>query len=589
MSPMRTHNCGELRGGDAGRDVTLCGWVAAIRDHGGLVFLDLRDRYGHTQVVLDPARFGDAGELRPEFVIAIAGRVRPRPAEARNPGLPTGEVEVEASSLGILNRSRTPPFEIVADSRTREELRLEYRFLDLRRRPLAHAIEFRSRLTGLVRRVLEGEGFLEIETPILMKTSPEGARDFLVPSRVQPGKVYGLPQSPQLFKQALMICGFDRYFQVCKCFRDEDLRADRQPEFTQIDLEMSFVTPDDVFGVVERMMAAVYRELLGQEITTPFPRLGYREAMDRYGSDKPDRRFGLEIADASRILAGTGFRVFAEALAGRDGTIRVLRAPASPLLTRKLIDEAEAVARSYGAAGLAWVRLGSVGSTGGVSRHIAPAELAALRALTGAGEGDHLFFAAGRRDAALTALGQVRLFLGRRLELVDRGRTDLLWVTDFPLFSWNEEEGRYEAMHHMFTAPVGDLPPVGADLGAVLGQLYDLVLNGNELASGSIRIHQPEVQARVFEHVGIGPAEAEAKFGWFLKALEYGAPPHGGIALGLDRMVMLMTGAASLRDVIAFPKTASGTCLLTDSPSVPDRRQLEELGLVFRPAGIPEP
>ncbi len=589
MRLQRTRTCGELRASDAGSSVVLNGWVDSVRDHGGLLFLELRDRYGYTQVVVDPERHPLVRELRAEFVVAVGGQVRLRPGDAKNAAKPTGEIEVEALDVELLNRSKTPPFEIVDDSKTREELRLEYRFLDLRRRPALNAIEFRGRMTGLIRRVMQDQQFIEIETPILMKTSPEGARDFLVPSRVQPGTVYGLPQSPQLFKQTLMVSGLDRYFQICKCFRDEDLRADRQPEFTQLDVEMSFVRQEDVFRVIERLMMTLYDELLGQKVSAPFPHLTYHEAMTRYGSDKPDTRFGLELAMVSDELRGSHFRVFQEALAKPHGCIPVLRIPDAEAIPRRLIDEAEGVAKSYGAKGLAWLKLTDGGATGGISKFVTEAELAVLRAKLNARTGDLLLFGADRFEIALTAIGQVRLHFGRALDLIDRSKTHLLWITDFPLFAWNPDEKRWEAMHHMFTAPRQELPAPGEDLSKVTGVLYDLVLNGNEIASGSIRIHRPEIQSRIFEHVGLTREEAEGKFGWFLRVLDYGAPPHGGIALGIDRMVMIMTGASSLRDTIAFPKTASGSCLMTDSPSVPDQRQLDELGILFQRRGPPEP
>ena len=574
----RTHTCGELRLGHQEEDVVLNGWVDAVRDHGGLVFIELRDRYGFTQVVADPDELAVVAELKPEFVIAVRGRVRPRPTENLNPDKPTGEIEVVARDLEILNVSKTPPFEIKEEIPTREELRLEYRYLDMRRRKVLHAMEFRGRLTSVIRRVFDGRGFIDVETPVLMKTSPEGARDFIVPSRVRPGWVYGLPQSPQLFKQTLMVAGLDRYYQICKCFRDEDLRADRQPEFTQLDMEMSFVSQDDVFEVVEEAMVAAWKEMKGVEVSAPFDRMTYAAAMERFGSDKPDRRFGLELTTLTEVFHSSGFRVFKDAIA-RGGVVRGLRVPGGARLSRKDIDGLEATAREYGARGLPWVKIQPEGPQGGISKFLSEDEARALERLLGAEAGDLVVFGCDTFETASLALGQVRLHLGRTLGLIDESRVDMLWVTDFPLFEWNEEEQRWQAMHHMFTAPRGELPAPGEDLSGVRADLYDLVMNGSEVGSGSIRIHRPEIQRRIFELIGISEKEAAAKFGWFLRALDYGAPPHGGIALGLDRIAMIMLGAGSLRDVIAFPKTTSGACPLTGCPSPADSSQWEELGL----------
>lgn len=587
MKLARTVTCGELRLKDEGREVVLNGWVDSVRNHGGVHFLSLRDRYGFTQATVEESGTGvDLIELKPEWVVAVRGTVRPRPGSNKNPDMPTGEIEVIASEVEILNRSEVPPFEVVEDLSASELTRLEYRYVDMRRRSVLQAMELRSQTAAIIRREFVEERFLEVETPVFMKTSPEGARDFIVPSRLQPGTVYGMPQSPQLFKQTLMVCGLDRYFQICKCFRDEDLRADRQPEFTQLDMEMSFVRPDDVFAVIEKTMKAVFQECISYELPDSFPRMTYHDAMERYGSDKPDTRFELPIVDFGEQASASGFRVFQQAMES-GGTVRALRLPGGAALSRKEIDAAEAVAKEYGAKGMAWVKLTADGPTGGISKFLSEGDLAALKEKTGAEDGDLVVFGADTWNTALTALGQVRLHFGRSRGLIDPQRHDLLWITDFPLFEWDEDNQRWQAMHHMFTAPREELPAVGEDLSHVTADLYDLVIDGNEVGSGSIRIHRPEVQAQIFEHVGISREEAQAKFGWFLKALEYGAPPHGGIALGLDRLVMILLGASSLRDVIAFPKTTSGSCPLTEAPSAPDEAQLTDLFLAWK--GLPEP
>ena len=587
MNLKRSHTCGELRLENEGQEVVLNGWVDRVRDHGSLLFVEIRDRYGFTQVVADRTEFPIAEELKPEWVIAVRGKVTVRPGENRNPDKPTGDIDLVASEIEILNSSKVPPFEIVEDLPTREELRLEYRYLDMRRRSVLHAMEFRGRLTSVIRRVFDRHDFVDVETPVLMKTSPEGARDFLVPTRFKPGWVYGLPQSPQLFKQTLMLSGIDRYYQICKCFRDEDLRADRQPEVTQLDMEMSFVEPDDVFSVIEETMVAAYGELMDTPVSAPFRRMTFKEAMDRFGIDKPDTRFGLELFDVTEEFKDSGFRVFKET-AARGGVIRGIRVPAGAGLSRKQIDACEAVAREYGAKGAAWLKLTDEGVTGGISKFLSPDEIEVLKTRGGVESGDLVIFGCDTWDTASKALGQIRLHLGRTLDLIDESQTDLLWITDFPLFEWNEDDQRWQAMHHMFTAPRGELPAAGEDLSEVTADLYDLVVNGSEIGSGSIRIHRPEVQRRVFELVGLSEEEAESKFGWFVRALEYGAPPHGGIALGLDRMVMVMLKRPSLRDVIAFPKTASGACPLTQSPSAADPAQWADVGMMVKESA-PEP
>ena len=582
MELKRTQTCGELRAEHAGKTVILNGWVDSRRDHGGIVFFDLRDRYGFTQVVVDGGVLPLVHELRPEFVVAVQGKVRLRPDDARNASRPTGDVEIVADRLEILNVSKTPPFEVVDHLKTREDLRLEYRYVDLRRRPLLDNIVFRSRVCDVIRRVFQGLDFCEIETPLLIKTTPEGARDFIVPARTHPGEVYALPQSPQLFKQTLMISGLDKYFQICKCLRDEDLRADRQPEFTQLDMEMSFVRQEDVFDVIERTMTTLWRELQGVEIPRPFPRLTYDECMTRFGIDKPDTRFGLELFDVTDIAKTCGFKVFAGAAGKPKGSVKGIRIPGGGASSRSEIDAAEAVAKTHGAAGLAWLKLLPEGPQGPIAKFLQPAEIQAIADRAGAKEGDLLVFVAAHEETAWASLAQVRLHFGRTRDLIDRSRWNMLWVVDFPLFGWNEEDKRWEAKHHMFTSSQEPLPMPGDDLSHVIANLYDLVVNGNEIGSGSIRIHRPEDQQRVFDLIGLSRAEAERKFGWFLRALEYGAPPHGGIALGVDRIVMLMRNAESLRDIIAFPKTASGTCLLTGSPSPADDRQWGDLGLDVR-------
>ncbi|MAG55025.1 MAG: aspartate--tRNA ligase [Planctomycetes bacterium] len=578
MEHQRTHTCGQLRLENVGETVVLNGWVDTVRDHGGLMFFEIRDRYGFTQVVVDPEEQPSVRDLKSEWVVAVKGEVKARPEENKNPNKATGDIDLYVDVLEVLNRSKVPPFEVQDDLATREELRLEYRYLDMRRRPVLSAMEMRSRVTQIMRREFHDEGFMEVETPVLMKTSPEGARDFIVPSRLHLGKVYGLPQSPQLFKQTLMVCGIDKYFQICKCFRDEDLRADRQPEFTQLDMEMSFVRQDDVFRVIERTMAAIYQELKGIEVPTPFPRYTYHEAMNRWGIDKPDVRFDLELFDLSDVAKESGFKVFKGAVES-GGIVRGLVLPGGAELTRKMIDAAEAVAKEYGARGLAWLKLTDEGPTGGISKFLGAAELEAIKDRGGAKPGDLVVFGADTWTTALTALGQVRLHFGKTRDLIDKSRAALLWVTDFPLFEWSEDDQRWQAMHHMFTAPRQPLPAKGEDLSDITADLYDLVIDGNEIGSGSIRIHRPEIQTQIFDHVGITPEEADLKFGWFLKALDYGAPPHGGIALGLDRIVMLLVNGQSLREVIAFPKLASGVCPLTQSPSPPDAAQWDELGL----------
>ena len=578
MKMQRTVNCGELRVDHVGREVILNGWVASRRDHGGILFVDIRDRHGVTQVTFDPEKVPAADELRGEWVVAVRGEVVERAPEHKNPNRPTGDVDLRAMELEVLNKSKTPPFEVADEVEAHDETRLHHRYVDMRRRPVRDAMIMRSEVSRIIREVFFNEGFIDVETPLLMKTTPEGARDYIVPSRLQRGSVYALPQSPQLLKQTLMACGIDRYYQICKCLRDEDLRADRQPEFTQLDMEMSFVERDDVFAVVEKTIVRLYRDLKGIELETPFPCITYQESMDRFGIDKPDTRFGLELCDVSEIVASSGFKVFSGAVA-KGGSVRCIRVPGGAEMPRKKIDALEAVAKRHGAGGLAWFKIKDDGLQGPVAKFIGDEEREAIIAKAGAEVGDLMVFVADKNSVVWNALGQVRLTLGRELGLIDHDKVDCLWVVDFPLFEQDEESGAWHAMHHMFTSPKQPLPEPGANLDGILGNQYDFVMNGNEMGSGSVRIHDRAVQERVFELVGMPKEESEAKFGWFLRALEYGAPPHGGIALGLDRLVMVMVGATNLREVIAFPKTQSGVDPMTESPSAPIGDTMEVLGL----------
>jgi aspartyl-tRNA synthetase len=579
----RTDYCGDLRGNDIDREVILLGWVHRRRDLGGLIFIELRDRQGTVQVVFNPEANPEAHEkaglLRSEYVIGVRGRVVRRPEGTSNPKVPTGEVEVTGIDLRILNISRTPPFLIEDEAEVAESMRLKYRYLDLRRGALQRNMMFRHRVGKEVRHYLDRLGFYEIETPMLTRSTPEGARDFLVPSRLNPGHFYALPQSPQLFKQILMISGFDRYFQIVRCFRDEDLRSDRQPEFTQIDVEMSFVEVRDVQQIMEGLMVHVFKETAGIDLPTPFPFISYDEAMNRYGIDKPDIRFGMELRDVSGPFKGSSFRVFEEVLSG-GGMIKGINVKGGASFSRKEIDDLAAVIEPYGAKGLSWAKMAAGGWQSPVQKFLSPEMMKAAEKELAAAPDDLLLFVADQAKVVHQALANLRLHLGRKLGLIDPDQYRFLWVLDFPLLEYDEEEKRYVAVHHPFTAPRDeDIPKLKEYPAEVKAKAYDLVLNGNEVGGGSIRNHLREVQSLVFEKLGMGEEEARERFGFLLEALEYGTPPHGGIAFGFDRLNMILTHSESIRDVIAFPKTQKGTCLMTEAPSRVDPKQLEELSI----------
>ena len=577
----RTHTCGALRPVDMGGSAILLGWVHRIRDLGSLIFVDIRDRYGVTQVVArdDEALLASAKALKPEYVIAVSGTVERRSDETLNTKIATGEVEIAAQTITVLSEARRPPFQISEETPVSEDIRLKFRYLDLRRERMQRNLQLRHRVLMAARRSLDDQGCLDIETPILAKSTPEGARDYLVPSRVHPGEFFALPQSPQIFKQILMVGGMDRYFQIARCFRDEDLRSDRQPEFTQIDIEVSFATQDLVFGMVERLMLAVF-EAVGESITVPFQRLPYAEAIAKYGSDKPDLRFDMAIADVSDLFIDSSFRVFRDTVT-EGGVIRALVVPGAGRYTRSQLDKLVDEAIALGAQGLVWVRRGTDDQVQSSILKVAGSEiLGRLLDAVKAGKDDLVLLAAGSSSGASGLLGQLRLKLAERDGLVDARRRVLSWIVDFPMFEWSQTEGRYMSMHHPFTAPKPeDLVSLDSDLAAVRANAYDLVFNGSEIGGGSIRIHEAALQARIFKLLKISDEEARSRFGFFLDALEYGTPPHGGIALGVDRMVALLAGEASIRDVIAFPKTSAAVDLMTNAPSSVGRHQLRELRL----------
>lgn len=584
----RSHRCTEVSGENIGETVTVMGWVQKSRNKGGIIFVDLRDRSGLLQIILEESdcgaeNFAKGERLRSEFVIAVKGVVTAR-SGAANKALKTGDIEVRAKELRILSEAEVPPFPIEEDSKTKDELRLKYRYLDLRRPDLQRNLMLRSQVASLTRQFLTEEGFLEIETPMLTKSTPEGARDYLVPSRVHPGSFYALPQSPQLFKQLLMCSGYDRYFQIVKCFRDEDLRADRQPEFTQIDMELSFVDVEDVIDVNERLLKKLF-EAVGVELTLPIPRITWQEAMDRFGSDKPDTRFGMELKDVSLVVAECGFGVFTGALAA-GGSVRGINAKGQAAMPRKKIDALVEFAKGFGAKGLAYLAMEEDGTIkSSFAKYMTEQELSALTAAMGGEPGDLLLFAADKNKVVYDVLGNLRIELAKQLDLPDKNKYHFLWVTEFPLLEYSEEEGRYVAKHHPFTMPMDeDLPLLDTDPGRVRAKTYDIVLNGTEIGGGSVRIFQSEVQEKMFEVLGFTKEAAYDRFGFLLNAFRYGVPPHAGLAYGLDRLVMLMAKADTIRDVIAFPKVKDASCLMTNAPDTVDDKQLTELGIAVKDA-----
>lgn len=582
---LRTHTCGELTLKQQGTKVTLCGWVDKRRDHGNVIFIDLRDRWGKTQLVFNPeenAKIHSAAEkLRPEDVVRVEGNVEKRPKGTENPKIKTGEIEIRVSRLEILNASETPPFEILDDSVISEELRLKYRYLDLRRPSMFGKLQTRHRVTKIVRDYFDEHGFIEVETPMLTKSTPEGARDYLVPSRLDIGSFYALPQSPQLFKQILMISGFDRYFQLARCLRDEDLRADRQPEHTQIDVEMSFVSEDDIISMIEGLLTRIIENVRKVKLKTPFPRISYPDAMNRFGSDKPDLRFGLEFVDTTSLLGSSELKIFQEVVK-QKGVIKGLKI-SDKIFSRGDIDALTTLVQSFGAKGLAWFKVTADGFESPIAKFLAPDQQKKLKELFTAKTGDTIFLIADQWLTACTALGVLRNRFAAELGLNRSSDLNLTWIVDFPLFQWNEEEKKVDAVHHPFTAPQeSDLALMEKEPLRVKARAYDIILNGTEIGGGSIRIHREEVQKRVFKTLGIEDREADEKFGFLLKALRFGAPPHGGIAVGLDRLCAILSGVDSIREVIAFPKTQKGICPMTEAPSKVSLKQLKELGLQIK-------
>lgn len=580
----RTHSCNDLTSADIGKEIILMGWVLRRRDHGGVIFIDLRDRHGLTQIVfnpeVNPEMHEKAHKIRSEWVLAIRGTVEARLEGMANTKLDTGEIEVFIDELRILNVSETPPFPLDEESEVSDNIRLQYRYMDLRRPEMAVKLMQRHKAVQSLRTYLNDNEFLEVETPMLTRSTPEGARDYLVPSRVNAGKFYALPQSPQLFKQLLMVAGMDRYYQIVKCFRDEDLRADRQPEFTQIDMELSFMDQEQIIDITEGMIAKLFKDTLDVDVAPPFHRISYDEAMDRFGMDRPDTRFGFELVDLTEIAKTCSFKVF-RSIADGDGTVRAINAKGCATFSRKDLDVLTDYVAQFGAKGLAWVKMKADGEwQSPIAKFFSDEERAAMTKALDAEEGDLLFFGADKKSVVLPVLGELRLEIARRLDLLDKKVFNFVWVTDFPLMEYDENKKRFQALHHPFTAPKDeDLDKLESDPGSVYSQAYDLVLNGTEIGGGSIRIHQRDIQSRVLKALGISDKEANDKFGFLLKALELGAPPHGGLAFGLDRLLMIITGSDSIRDVIAFPKTQRATCPLTEAPASVARKQLTELYL----------
>jgi aspartyl-tRNA synthetase len=581
----RTHYCGTVCAADAGKEVILMGWAHRRRDHGGVIFVDLRDREGLVQIVFNPEISPDvhheAHKIRSEFVLAVKGKVRKRPEGMENPHLKSGEIEVMVSELEIFNEARTPPFLLDGEADISENIRLKYRYLDLRRPELQKNLILRSYVAAEARHFLHDAGFIEVETPFLTKSTPEGARDYLVPSRINHGMFYALPQSPQLFKQLLMISGFDRYYQIVRCFRDEDLRADRQPEFTQIDIEMSFIAEDDIISIMEGLMAHIFKTCLGKTLNTPFPRLAYHDAIACYGRDNPDVRFGLKLQELTDILKDAEFKLFQEVIS-TGGLVKAIKIDAEhgKQISRKDLDGLKDFVGTYGAKGLAWARLQPEGWASPIFKFLKPAEVQQINEKMEAKDGDLILFLADTPKVVHDALGNLRNHLAKKLNLIEADQLAFVWVTEFPLMEYSDTEKRFMSTHHPFTSPViEDMPLLKTDLGKIRARAYDLVLNGSEIGGGSIRIHRPDVQAMIFDALGLSQEEVRRKFGFFIDALEYGAPPHGGIAFGLDRLIMIMAGAESIRDVIAFPKTQKATCLLSEAPSTVEIGQLMELSL----------